>query len=243
MSEPSREKSVARNNGFQLDKDSNRVTMDQIKSYLNDGLMKGKVPSGEFIDNMLDVANKNLTGRPNALHALAISLGDLHFSSMMANGDTCDILSQGRENKVTQGVAGAITSKHIENLRKFYVQNTRPLFAEEAYLLSLFYAPGSVTKEDMEVLCKDLKGEPPGLFVSTKPGISTYYPKKILDVMVTTKEVIQKRPELVDATVIKDLCDLPRRIETGNFLMRPVYDRDISKGELKAAADHLREIL
>lgn len=220
-----------------------KITTKQIGQYLNDGLMRGRIPPKEFVDNMLSVANNNQTCGGSALQALAISLGDLHSSSMVTDRNTLEILSRGKENEFTQGVANAISPKHIEVLRKLYTKEIPPLHAEKAYFLSLASAPKSADKADVEILCKDLGGEPPGLFVSTKSGISTYYPKKILEVMITIQEVIKKRPKLVDAVVMKAFNELPEKIKTGNYLIRPSYDRDVDMGKLEEKAEELRGLL
>jgi len=243
MNEPSGEKLAIECAGFVLDSDPSKNTTKQIKSYLNDGLMRGRIPPKEFVDNMLNIANNNQTCGSSALQALAISLGDLRFSSMMTDGNTSEILSRGKENEFTQSVANAISPKHIEVLRKLYSQKNRPLYAEEAYFLSLASAPKSADKADMEILCKDLGGEPPGLCVSTKSGISTYYPKKILEVMITIQEVIKKRPELVDAAAMKAVNELPGKINTGSYVTRPSYDRNVDMDKLKERAEELRELL
>lgn len=239
MSEPPRENPNPETKGFQLDNDPSKVTTSQIKSYLNDGLMRGKVPPEEFINNMLDVANKNPAEVDTALRALAISLGDLRHSSMMISANTNDILSQGKENKFTQGIVDAISPKHIKDLRHFYTRERRPPYAEDAYLLSLRYAPKVAEKEDIEILCEAFEGLSPSPTSPVKSGESSYYPRAILDILDTAQEVMEKRPELIDPNAFLAVHNLPERIKGATYFIRPSFDRDIDKTQLEARANKL----
>lgn len=239
MNEPIGEKITVNQINFQLDRDLSKVTRGQIKSYLNDGLMTGKVPPREFVDNLLDVASNNPAQQDTALLAFVISLGDLHFSSRIADGNTYEVLNQGKENKITQGVIEAISKRHIENLRTLYVQERNPPFANEAYLLSLRYAPKVAEKEDIGILCKGFEGLPPSPLFPVKTGESSYYSREILEIMNTAQEVMEKRPELVDPDAFLAVHNLPERIKGATYFIRPSFDRDINKTQLETTANKL----
>ncbi|MDZ4227713.1 MAG: hypothetical protein U1E54_00545, partial [Candidatus Levybacteria bacterium] len=156
MNEPTGEKPSVKGSSFQLDKDPDKITSDQIKFYLNDGFMRGKVPAEEFVDRIIDTAKRNDRVAVAALQVYAISLGNLTHSSMMVDGYTRSILSQGIENEFTQSIIRAISPEHIKILRELYITGNND--AGNALLLSILHAPRFAEQEDMNILCKEFEG-------------------------------------------------------------------------------------
>lgn len=146
---------------------------------------------------MLDVASRSEDNldKNGSLRAIAIGLGHTRHQSMWITNQSHKILSVGNENERTQGLIHVLSREHIEKLRSFYTQDDRPMYAEEAYLLSLFHNPDLASREDANVLCDQFNG----IKIESKLGKlmagpnpqndPVYYPAQIYGVMTTALKV------------------------------------------------------
>jgi hypothetical protein len=232
------------------------ITKQQIKDTLNKEFMNGNMTAKDFIDRMLNIASTRSGAtkyiEDDAMQALAISLGHTQHSVMMTEANTREILSQGNENERTQSIAKALTPEHLAKMRSLLnrkEENGRddsPLYAREAYLLSLYHAPGVAGPEDVKELCRELEGEPSTPFsrmiTLAGPEQHIYYPQNVYEALITAGSVFDKRPELLDTTAANVFQRLPEILEGGRYFERPSYrDSDFPKEKLVDAAKSLQQ--
>lgn len=211
-------------------------TREEIKSYLNNDFMTGTMSATEFLNIMLEAAYDEEVEQ-YALRALTISLGDLSFSSMMANSETRRIIYGGPKNDKTQSIATSLTPEHLARLRELVGKS---VFAEEPYLLSLQLAPQVASTEDIHLILSRLRGESSILTRAVDPSRPWYYPKVIHDEIKTLDDVIKSRPDLVDEPTIQITKILPGMIEEGQLVPRKAYDHGITKELILEAATGLQ---
>lgn len=225
-------------------------SVGNVRSIFNDEFLGGLIQPGQFLGKMLAIAEETRHDRDyrfmssDAMKATSIVLGQTHHSSMMLLNPVGNVIREGNDNPITQGLVRVLTAEHIASLRTLNLQGDI-LDAEEAYLLSIYHRPDLAGKEDAVILCDKFKGEPPSPLLPNPKSKPVFYPARIYMIMATALRVFDSRTDLIDPDVSKAINAMPGRIDEAILVPRVAGlddDRESQPDSLKAIALQLKSL-